>query len=264
MNSNINFVFSKAFFSEILCVSVRKISFVIIRYNDEEGEINSVGIKVEGVSKYLFHIESNNFIHLSPNHSWIPAKVAKRGNFIVFSADAFSVEYCLDSFYRYYRKIVANSLIRDDHQYSIIPTIKKNKWKPGYRPILPLEFNKLFWSRLVHVDMKDISYGILIVKYLEEDTTVFIEKVPVLKIKGISKYYYSIERGRFFKVEDVNDEIIHLPWYGNIITEAFTAKVGFSKNKVSFSAQNGEKLKVELYNIYRHYFTRIVNDLILN
>lgn len=267
MNSNINFVFSKAFFSEILCVSIRKISFVMIRYKDEEDDINRIGIKVDGVNNFLFDIETGNFIRLSPNHFWIPAKVVKRGNFVVFSTDNSRVEYGLDSFYGHYCKYVANSLIRDDNPHSIIPTIRKNKWKSGCRPILDLEFNKFFWSRLLHVDVKDISYSILMVKYFEQDTpdnVVIIKKVPVLKIKGISKYYYSIDLGKFFKPEEVNDEIIHIPWCGPIVTEAFAAKVGFSKNEVSFSAQNGEKLKVWLASIYRHYITRIVNSLIVS
>lgn len=266
MNSTINFVFSKTFFSEILCVSARKISYVIIRYKDEEDEINRVGIIVKGVSKYWFDIETGNFLRFSPNHFWIPAKVVRKGKFIVFSTDDSIVEYSLDSFYRHYCNIVANSLIADDHQHSIIPTINKNKLESGLCSI-ELKFGKFFWSRLLHVDVKDISYGILMVKYLELDTpdiVSIIHKVPILKIKGISKYYYSIYWGRFFKPEDVNDEIIRFPWCGNIITEAFATKVAISKNEVTFSAKNGEKLKILLVEVYRLFMNRFVNSLILS
>lgn len=265
MESTIKFSFSKAFFAEKLCVSVTSVSFIVIRYRDEEDTFERPGIAVKGVNRWVFDIEAHQFFRQSANHYRIPAKVIKSEGRVIFSTNDSKVEYDLNSFYRCYSKIVAHSLLKDTQPQSMIPTIKRNKWK-SRRCIIDITFGKLFWSRFLHVNQKDISYGIVMVKYFELDSpdiVCHIEKVPVLKIKGISKYYFSIQWRRFFNLEQVEEVTSDIScWSGGMIAEYSPAKVVHSRDAVTFLAPNGEKLIVYKVPVYRFYMTEVVNTLI--
>ncbi len=262
MVSTVKFGFSKAFFAEFLCVSIRKVSFVIIRYSGKEDIIDILGIKIHGIDDYFFNIEMCHFSRQPENHTQIPVKIKKCGDRIIFSAEGSEVEYDLWWFYRWYNRYFVNSLIEDSYSASAIPTIRKNKWESGHQ-VLKIRLNKWFWSKLLHVDQKDISYGIMKTKFYEDDELDILrytEMVPVLRVKGVSAYYFSIERGYFFNQEEFEKEF---PWGGIRLIEFIPAKVAYSRNKVIFSAKNGDVVESQKSEVYRHYMGRVANSWLL-
>lgn len=265
MDSAVKFVFSKCFFAEYLCVSADKLSFAVMRYVCKEGILERPVIKVKGIDKWFFDITYQDFIRLSANHTLIPAKIKKYRDIVIFSTnDGAEIDYDLDNFRKYYMRRVVSSLIKDAPSAHEVPTIRKNKWEKGHRVLL-LEFNKRFWSKLLHINPREITYGFIKAKYYiadEPDILRYIDLVPVLKIKGISDYYFSIERGMFFKPEEYNGEFGNY-WCGIFLTEYVPTKIVCSRNKVTFYTKNGERSVLHKADIYRHYMTTVVNDVIL-
>lgn len=105
MASAVKFVFSKCFFAEYLCVSVEKVSFAVVRYIDGEYFIERPVIKVKGIDRWFFDIETQNFIRLSANHTLIPAEIKKYRDRVLFSTnDGVEINYDLDNFWKYYMR----------------------------------------------------------------------------------------------------------------------------------------------------------------
>lgn len=265
MASALKFVFSKCFFAEYLCVSVEKVSFAVMRYVDEEDFLERPVIKVMGIDRLFFDIETKNFIRLSANHTLIPAKIKKYRDMVIFSTnDGAEINYDLDNFRKNYMRRIVSSLIKDAPSAHEVPTIRKNKWENKHRVLL-LEFNKRFWSKLLHINPREIAYGLIRAKYYiadEPDILKYIDLVPVLKINGVSDYYFNIEHGIFFKPEEYNGEFSKY-WYGIFHAEYVPAKIVCSRDKVVFFTKEGERSELYKANIYRHYMTRVVNDAIL-
>lgn len=266
MASAVKFVFSKCFFAEYLCVSVDKVSFAVMRYVDEEDSFERLVIKVKGIDRWFFDIETRNFIRLSANHTLIPAKIRKNRDIVIFSTnDGAEVNYDLDNFRKYYMRRIVSSLIKDaPPSAQEVPTIRKNKWEEKHRVLL-LEFNKRFWSKLLHINPREIACGLIRAKYYiadEPDILKYIDLVPVLKINGVSDYYFNIEHGMFFKPEEYNGEFSKY-WCGIFHTEYVPTKIVCSRDKVVFFTKEGERAELYKANIYRHYMTMVVNNAIL-
>lgn len=202
---------------------------------------------------------------MSANHSLIPAKIKKYRDRVIFSTnDGAEVEYDLDKFHKYYMRHVVSSLIKEAPFSSEVPTIRKNKWKEEHRVLL-LEFNKRFWSKLLHVSPQEITYGFIKAKYYiadEPDILKSTDLIPVLKIKGISDYYFSIEQGMFFKPEEYNGEFAKY-WSGIFLTEYVPTKIVCTRDKVVLFTKEGEKSVLSKAKIYRRYMTRVANNVIL-
>lgn len=236
-----------------------------MRYADEEGIIDTPGIKIHGIDDFYFNIEMQILSRQAKKHTHIPAKVTKRGNKAIFSAEGSETEYDLRYFHKYYRRYFVNSLIEKSHSTSVVPTFRKNKWE-SRNTILNLKINKRFWSKVLHVDPRDISYGLVRAKNYEPydpDRYVYIGMVPVLKVKGVTDYYFGIRLGIFFTMEEFESEFMRQSYYDIFLTEYVPAKITHSKNKIVFTAKSGEKTELPKADVYRQYMTRIVNSSIL-
>lgn len=266
MASTVKFEFSKCFFAEYLCVSVDKVSFAVMRHGNEEYSFESPVIKVKGIDGLVFNIKTRNFDILSANHSLIPAKIKKYRDKVIFSTkDGAEIRYDLDEFRKYYMRRIVSSLIKDASAAHEIPTIRKNKWEEEHQVLL-LELNKRFWSKLLHVTPQEITYGILKVNYYIDDELEMLQStdlVPVLKIKGVSAYYFNIEYGRFFKPEEYNGEFNHRYWGGKLLTEYVPAKIVYSRVKVVFSTKEGERVEWEKADLYRQYLGMVANSFLI-
>jgi len=263
MATTVEFNFSKAFFAEYLCVSENRISFVIIRYEDEEDRFDYPAIKVKGVDKYFFNLEIAKFFFCgqSPNFTPIPTKIKICKDRVIFKAKDSEEEYKLSYFRSSFENRVVSSLIEDKPSALAVPTIRKNKWESG-DPILKIRFNKRFWSKLLHVDQRYISYGLIRanIDYADDDPYFwqYTDWVPVLKVKGVSNYYFWIERARFCTLEELSIECR----LGISPPEYVPTKIVLSRNEVIFRAKSGEMGKLQLADVYRFYMTQIANDWI--
>lgn len=265
MEETVRFAFTKAFFAEFLCVSVDRVAFAVAKFADAEGSLEFPAIAVKGIDGMFFDIATHTFLSLLDGHTLIPARVRECGDSFIFSTDGdVEVEYSLDRFRRTYQRLIVNSLLKDEPVAASGPVVKKNVWGKGKRD-LTLDFSKRFWSKILHVDPDDISYGLIKVQYFDGNCPEVLEYVdwaPVLKIKGISRYLFSIDCGKFFRPERYNDECNFNPWYGPFRAEYFPAEVVDTRDTVSFIAEGEERAVLVKAKVYRHNMTKVANPLL--
>lgn len=108
---------------------------------------------------------------------------------------------------------------------------------------LQLEFSKKFFATFLNVRPEELRYVFL--KYEDDEDCIY---GPGIRVRGIDHWCFDIETSNFIRLGQHHSMV--------------PAKIMKSRNEVVFKGSNGESFALKKINFYRHYMTKIVNDLL--
>ena len=259
----VRMAFSREFLAEALCVDEMQVHFVVCRYEDEEDRIDIPAVKVDGIGNWVFCLDGmfcrGRFLHLSDRHRLISAEVSVEEERILFRADGCETELRARAIPEIFGDRIFNSAMFGASAPEAEPTIRRNR-PTGDRQLLTIEFNKRFWSRLIHVAPGGISYGILHTTLRDDCGKLQDESfLPVLRIRGADDVFFHLRAGRFVSTGELYAD--HADW--STTCEFLAARTVATKQTIKLTTCDS-KVKVEFQKIefYRDYLDKVANDML--